>query len=103
MPRYQVMIDDNFHRYDESERIEQGVYDTVEEALATCRRIVDESVEGAYLPGISPEALYERYTGFGDDPFILVLDGADERPEFSAWDYAKERCRAICSEKAAGK
>jgi hypothetical protein len=28
MPRYQVMIDDNFHRYDESERTKHGVYDT---------------------------------------------------------------------------
>jgi hypothetical protein len=103
MPRYQVMIDDNFHRYDESERTKHGVYDTAEEALATCRRIVDQSVEGAYLPGMTAEDLYQRYTFFGDDPFILVFDGADERAKFSAWDYAKERCRTLCAERTAGK
>ena len=35
---------------------------------------------------------------FGDDLFIVVLDGTDDGATFSAWSYAKERCRVICGE-----
>ena len=48
---------------------------------------------------ISAEALYELYTHFGDDPFIVVVDGADEKVEFSAWDDAKARSRIVCEER----
>jgi hypothetical protein len=98
MPRYKVMVDDNFHYQDSDERREQGTYETVEEARMACRGIVDQSLENEHRPGISAEALYGRYMSFGDDPFIVVLDGSDERAAFSAWSYAKERCRAICGE-----
>jgi len=98
MPRYRVMVDDNFHYQDSDERRPEGTYETVEEALAACRRLVDRSLEEEYRPGMSAEALYDRYTSFGDDPFIAVLDGADDRAAFSAWSYAKERCRAMCGE-----
>jgi hypothetical protein len=98
MPRYRVMVDDNFHYQDSNERWEQGTYERVEEALAACRRIVDRSLEEEYRAGMSAEALYDRYVSFGDDPFIVVLDGADDRATFSAWSYAKERCRVICGD-----
>jgi hypothetical protein len=65
--------------------------------LAACRRIVDRSLEEEYRPGISAQALYDRYVSFGDDPFIVVDDGTDKDAAFSAWSYAKERCRAICA------
>ena len=32
-------------------------------------------------PGISAEALFDRYTSFGDDPFIVTLDGVDRARE----------------------
>jgi hypothetical protein len=99
MPRYKVMVDDNFHHMDEEERYEHGVYETVEEAIAACHAIVNHSLQKAYKPGISAEALYELYTHFGDDPFIVVVDGADEKVEFSAWDYAKARSRIVCEER----
>jgi hypothetical protein len=35
------------------------------------------------------------YRALGDDPFVVPVDGA-AMIEFSAWDYAEERCRAIC-------
>jgi hypothetical protein len=38
---YQVLIDDNFHYQDESERVKHGVFATSEEAVAACRSIVD--------------------------------------------------------------
>jgi hypothetical protein len=43
MPRYKVIVDDTFHYQDPHERREQGVYETVEEALAVCRGLVDKS------------------------------------------------------------
>jgi hypothetical protein len=39
------------------------------------------------------EGLYRQYTTFGRDPYIVP---ADDASKFSAWDYAKERCTAIC-------
>lgn len=99
MPRYKVMVDDNFHYMDEDERYEHGVYETVDEAIAACRGIVERSLEEGYTPDVSAEALYENYVSFGDDPFIVVLDGADDNAKFSAWVYAKERSRLICGER----
>ena len=89
MPRYRVMVDDNFHYMDENERYEHGTYDTMDEALAVCRAIVEQSLKHGYAPGMTAEALYEGYVAFGDDPFIIVIDGTDERAKFSAWTYAK--------------
>jgi hypothetical protein len=34
---------------------------------------------------------------FGEDPFILTIDGAGADPEFSARDYAKARSTAMCN------
>jgi hypothetical protein len=87
---YKIMVDDNFHYGDESERTEYGTFSTVEEALAVCRRVVDESLLAEYRDGATAEQLYERYTSFGDDPFVVALDGAP-KVEFSAWTYARAR------------
>jgi hypothetical protein len=96
MARYKVLVDDNFHYQDPAERRELGIYATLAEALAACRDLVELSLTGEYRPGISAEKLYDRYTSFGDDPFVVVVDGADDAAEFSAWRYAKERCQQMC-------
>jgi hypothetical protein len=44
---------------------------------------------------MTARALWEQYTGFGDDPFIMPVDPDDPPAAFSAWEYAKERCEAI--------
>jgi hypothetical protein len=98
MSRYKVLVDDNFHYQDPDARREHGNYESLEEALAACREIVDRSLEEEYRVGMSAEALYHRYVSFGDDPFVVVQDGADERVIFSAWSYAMERCRVIGGE-----
>ncbi len=95
MPRYMVLVDDNFH-YQEGDRREYGTYDSLDKALAACREVVDKSLVEEYRPDISAEALYDRYVSFGDDPFVAVVDGTDDSAEFSAWTYAKERCQAMC-------
>ncbi len=97
MPQYRVLVDDNFHFMDEDARYEQGIYQSLEEAISACRRLVDLSLQEAYRPGMTADALYSCYTSFGDDPFIVVIGGAGEdAAKFSAWDYARERCREIC-------
>jgi len=90
---YIVYVDDNFHHMDESERYKLGEFKNCEEAVAACKKIVDEFLERGYEKGISFKELYEGYTMFGEDPFIV---SDDERCRFSAWDYAKKRCRELC-------
>ena len=100
--RYRVMVDDNFHYMDENERHEHGSYDTLNKALTACRAIVEKSVNDQLEdnPGITAERLFGRYRSFGDDPFILVVDGKDDRAsEFSAWEYAKMVCEARCQQR----
>jgi hypothetical protein len=87
---YKIMVDDNFHYADENERAEHGIFPTAEEAMAVCRRLVDDSLLAEYRDGATADQLHDRYTSFGDDPFIVALDGAP-KVEFSAWSYARER------------
>lgn len=93
---FKVLVYDNFHYMDESERYEHGAYPTAEAALAAAKKIVDDFLLHEYKPGMKAAKLYEQYTSFGDDPFITSTDG--KRVEFSAWRYAERRCGEICGE-----
>jgi hypothetical protein len=97
MPRYKVMVDDNFHFMDEDERYQHGMFLTAEEAIAACKSIVDKELESYLKQGFTATELYKTYTGFGEDPFIVCVDPAVERVHFSAWEYAYERSQAIIS------
>jgi hypothetical protein len=97
MSRYKVLVDDNFHYQDEDERYELGIFATPEEAVAACKRLVDEDLENAFQPGDTGATLYERYTMFGEDPFIVALDEGAAAIRFSAWDYAKERSELLAA------
>jgi hypothetical protein len=88
---YAVFVDDNFHYMNEDERYKDGDYATLEEAISKCRRIVDDFLEREYKPGMRFAELYDRYCSFGEDPFIRG-PGCD----FSAWDYARQRCDDLC-------
>lgn len=74
MTNYKVIIDDNFHYQDESERVTHGLFVTAADAVAACKAIVDGFLAGAFKQGMSGEALYDLYVGFGEDPFIVTLD-----------------------------
>ena len=93
---YLLYVDDNFHYMDESERYLSGTFDNVDAALEKARRIVDDYLESAYQPGMSAAQLYHSYVGFGEDPFIRC-EGGVPQVKFSAWDYAREHCDAICA------
>lgn len=92
---YVVMVDDNFHYMDEEERYKYGEFADAGLAIEHCRRIVDEYLDSAYKAGMSESELWSNYVLFGEDPFILSVDAPEVR--FSAWEYAKERCRALCA------
>lgn len=94
--RYKVLVDDNAHYMEEDERSEYGTFDTLEEAVAACRDIVDRSLADLCRAGMTAAELYDRYTSFGDDPFIVALEGPDPKVRFSAWNYASGRSRQIC-------
>jgi hypothetical protein len=94
MARFQVMVDDNFHYMDESERFAHGGFDSLEAAVDACRRMVDRDLGELHRPGMSGDELYRQYVSFGSDPYIV---GVGPDVPFSAWDYAQERSRAIAA------
>ena len=93
MSGYTVFVDDNFHYMDPDERYTLGVFATYEEAVAACRRIVDNDLEDWAKRDITAKELFNLYVMFGDDPFIKPDGG------FSGRDYARERSQALAKQK----
>lgn len=93
--KYYVLVDDNFHYMDESERYNAGGFNTYEDALTFCKEMVDKELLSMYQPGMTAERLYDDYMDFGEDPFIRPNNDAVEY--FSAWNYAKEKSKEICN------
>ena len=91
---YRVLVDDNYHYMDETERYELGVYPTLTAAIQAAQAIVDEFLLSALKPGLTAGELYDQYTFFGEDPFVAPPEG--QPGAFSAWDYARQRCEALC-------
>jgi hypothetical protein len=96
MPRYRVVTADNFHYMEDEANAGSGVFETYDAAVAACREIVDRSLAWHHKPGMTADQLYETYIDFGDDPFVVALGSAPAGERFSAWTYARERCRVIC-------
>ena len=94
--KYTVFVDDNFHYGDDEERYKLDEFDTCEEAVAACKKIVDEFFAIGYKEGITFKELWEGYMMFGEDPFI---QSSDPNCKFSAWTYAKQRCIELSSKK----
>jgi len=88
-----VYVDDNFHYMDEDERYCLGAFDSLEAALAACRKIVDAFLQDK--PAKTADELYDLYTSFGEDPWIKGPSPASGTPPFSAWDYARQRCKEL--------
>ena len=88
---YRVVVADNFHYMEEG--VLHGTFATLELAIGAARRIVDEYLASAHVPGMSAEDLYRSYTTFGDDPYVVANDGSPA--PFSAWEYARGRCHEI--------
>ena len=89
--KYIVLIDDNFHFMDESERYSSGTYTTYEEAVEKCKQIVDEFLEDAISPEDSVDSLYTCWLMYGENPFIIGENVGD----FSSTEFAKLRCEKL--------
>ena len=50
MPSYKVLINDNAHYMDESERADHGVFANADEAVAACKKIVDDDLNAMWKP-----------------------------------------------------
>ena len=99
MSPYKVLVDDNYDYMDQDRRYEYGVFRTAEEAISACKGIVDSNLNGFMKPGMTASELYDAYTGFGDDPFIVGVNSDDEAVRFSAWEYAEERSRLVATQR----
>ena len=93
---WKVLVDDNFD-YHETAQTPVADFDTREEAIAYCRSRVDRWLAVTHEPGMTAAALFDSYTTYGEDPWILGGKLNDPVP-FRAWNYARERCREICGE-----
>ena len=89
MPPYIVLVDNNSHYMDGSDRYVLGTFETPEEAVVACTELIDRCLREAYFPGIESGDLWNTYAAYGDDPFIVGHS-------FSAWDYARMRCEEMC-------
>lgn len=67
-------MDDNFHYIVEDQRYELGAFAGLEAAIAAAKAVVDDYLEAACKPGMTAHELFESYTMFGEDPFILGPD-----------------------------
>ncbi|HEX8600854.1 MAG TPA: hypothetical protein VF952_20330 [Chloroflexia bacterium] len=90
---YKVLVNDNFHYMDASESYQFAEFDSCTAAVTACVKIVDDYLLANYKPGMTTEELYRNYTTFGEDPFVLTKD---EQCQFSAWNYARQRCDVLC-------
>ena len=97
MSKFRVLINDNAHYMDESERSTDGDFANADEAIAACKAIVDDELNTMWKPGTTANELYELYIAWGPDPFVVPLDPKDPEVEFSAWTYAKEQCQELVS------
>src|SRR5712671_2926379 len=96
MPSYRVLINDNAHLMDESERTDHSVFANADEAVAACKEIVDDDLNAMWKPGTTAKELYRLYVAFGPDPFVVPLNPNDPGVEFSAWTYAKKTMQRSC-------
>lgn len=75
-----------------------GEYKTVEEAVATARRVVDEFLKRSFKPGMDAQALFTLYKRQGEYPFVFRDDDKTVNvPEFEHTHYAKSRAADVCN------
>jgi hypothetical protein len=97
MANYRVLINDNAHYMDESERADHGVFANADEAVGARKEIVDDELNTMWKPGTTAKELYKLYVAFGPHPFVVPLNPNVPDVEFSAWTYAKRQCKDLVS------
>ena len=77
-----------------------GEYETIAEAIAAARTIVDEFLKDEYQPGMDGKALFARYQTHGEYPFIFRDDDKTFNvPGFNHAHYAMTRAAELCGGK----
>ncbi|HKA60682.1 MAG TPA: hypothetical protein VKD28_18845, partial [Gemmatimonadales bacterium] len=77
-----------------------GEFDTVEEAITTAQKIVDEFLSRSFKPGMDAKSLFSLYKRQGEYPFIFRDDDMSVNvPGFEHSHYAKDRAAEVCSGK----
>jgi hypothetical protein len=80
---------------DIAEVTEHGLFASADEAVAACKKIVDDDLASMWRPDTTPAELYRLYLAWGTDPFAIPINPDDPSVEFSAWSYAKQRCENV--------
>lgn len=90
--KYELYVDDNSY-FDDDDRYKAGEYETIGDAIAAAKNIVDDFLETVRRkwPDITSEELFGKYQRSGEDPWIHP-----NHSNYNSWDYAKRRCREIC-------
>ena len=74
-----------------------GEYETVEEAIATAKRTIDEFLRREFKPGMDSKALFSLYQDKGEYPFIFrTEDRTISVRGYSHAQYAMTRAGEIC-------
>jgi hypothetical protein len=91
--KYELYVDDNYYYMDDDERYKAGEFDTIDEAVAAAKKIVDDFLLSIYKkrPDITAKELYDKYKKSGEDPWIHP-----NYTNYNSWDYAEARCIEIC-------
>jgi hypothetical protein len=84
MPSYKVLINDNAHYMDESERADHGVFANADEAVAVCKKIVDDDLNAMWKPGTTAKELY-RLPATALPPQSLARDRDREKYHPNRW------------------
>jgi hypothetical protein len=103
-PLWEVWVSQPFHLSGEAEQTRVGVFASCEEALATCRHLVDEFVEAQASRVGDAEALLAEWRESGPEPWIQPApDAAGETVDclFAAAQYARRRCDELYGQAAA--
>lgn len=79
---YEVCTDDNYDKQGNSQAY-IGAYDSLEEAVQLCEKIVSQSVRGCAVPGKPAQKVFLSWCFGGTSAFIRGNDA------FSAEDYAR--------------
>jgi hypothetical protein len=95
MKRHQVLVMDNYCPPDESATVVARSFDSLDEAIAYCKRVVDEFLQATFKPGMSADRLWKHYTTFGKNP--EVWGASNDKTIFVGWDYAKRRCEVLAA------
>jgi hypothetical protein len=74
-----------------------GEYESLPEAIAAAKRLVDGYLRREYRPGMEPRTLLSRYQEQGEHPYIFRDDDATFNvPGFNHLHYATTRTGDIC-------